>query len=92
MLKSVLDFLSFLGLGHPVARAVSFASIGFAFQYFLRPGISYLSVPASNKSGNAVYIPKEFYFTSDKKDAQLTTYFPWYLWPTLGAIIGGFFL
>jgi len=67
MLGRVLEFLSFLGLGHPVARAVSFASIGFAFQYFFRPGISYLSMPAPNKSGNTVYIPKEFYFTSDKK-------------------------
>ena len=91
MLGRVLEFLSFLGLGHPVARAVSFASIGFAFQYFFRPGISYLSVPSPNKSGSTIAIPKEFYFTSDKED-KLTTYFPWYSWPALGAIIGGFFL
>jgi hypothetical protein len=93
MFGYIVDFLAFIGLGHPIARAVSLASIGFAFQYFVQPGVSYLNVPAANnKTGRALSIPKEFYFTSKSENANMKTWMPWYMWPTLGALLGGFFI
>lgn len=77
-----------VGLDTPLARALAFGSIGFATQFFLRPGISYVTVPT--KKGNKT-IAKQFTLLAKGENVP-TTYFPWYFWPLLLAIIGGIFL
>ncbi len=78
-----------LGLESPTSRAMAFGTVGFAFQYFVRPGISYVNVPT--KEGNKC-ISKQFSLLADKNSSAPTTYMPWYLWPLIFAIIGGLFL
>lgn len=88
MLEYILDMMSMVGLGHPVSRAVSFACIGFALQYFMKPKISYVNIAKDGK-GNVASVPKEFYLTSTSTNAAAKTWFPWYMWPAAGGLIGG---
>jgi len=78
-----------LGLESPLSRALAFGTVGFAFQYLARPGISYVNVPT--KEGNKC-ISKQFSLLADKNSNVPTTHMPWYLWPLLFALIGGVFL
>lgn len=78
-----------LGLETPISRALAFGTVGFSFQYFVRPGISYVNVPT--KGGNKC-ISKQFTLLASKESSVPTTFFPWYLWPVIFAIIGGIFL
>ena len=77
-----------LGLESPTSRAMAFGTVGFAFQYLARPSISYVNVPT--KEGNKC-ISKQFALLATE-DSGPTTYFPWYLWPLLFAIVGGLFM
>ena len=90
MFSYLIDFMVTLGLGHPMSRAISFACVGFALQYFLKPKISYVSV-AKDAKGNTTSVPKEFILTSTNQAQNLKTWFPWYMWPATGALIGGLF-
>ena len=90
-LNSILNAAAAVGLGHPVSRAIAFASVGFGLQYLIKPGISYGTIKNKNGAGNTTY-SKEFILTSSAKSPQAKTWFPWYLWPVLFAIIGGLFL
>lgn len=78
-----------LGLESPTSRALAFGTVGFAFQYFVRPGISYVNIPT--KEGTKC-ISKQFSLLADKNSNVPTTFMPWYLWPLLFALIGGIFL
>lgn len=78
-----------LGLESPISRALAFGTVGFAAQYFVRPGISYVDVPT--KGGNKC-ISKQFSLLATKESSVPTTWFPWYFWPILFALIGGIFL
>lgn len=83
-----LGLLSDVGLGNPLSRAVTLGSLGFGFQFFVKPSISYTSI--QSKSGNK-QIAKEFALTS-KASPAMTTWFPWYMWPAVFAIVGGLFI
>lgn len=78
-----------LGLQTPISRALAFGTVGFAYQYLLRPSLSYSKV--ETKSGSQ-YVAKEFALFSSKESPVPKTYFPWYFWPVLLALIGGLFL
>jgi hypothetical protein len=78
-----------LGLESPTARALAFGTVGFAIQYFIRPGVSYINVPT--KDGGKC-ISKQFTLLANKESNVPTTLFPWYFWPLLFALIGGLFL
>ena len=81
-MESVLSFLASIGLGSPLGRSVAMGATGFATQYFIKPSISYTTV--GNKT-----VPKQFALTSS---GNATTYFPWFFWPILFALVGGIFL
>jgi hypothetical protein len=87
-LDTFLSLLSDVGMGNPLSRAISLGCIGFGLQYFVRPSISYTNISSKN-GGKSV--PKEFALTS-KASPTMTTWFPWYMWPTSFAIIGGLFI
>ena len=89
-INELFNMMTSLGLGSPISRAVSFGCVGFGFQYFMKPGISYIKV--GGKNGTVRYVPKEFIFTSNNKNPEAKTYLPWYSWPGLFAFIGGFIL
>lgn len=78
-----------LGLESPTSRALAFGTIGFAFQFLLRPSISYANLPT--KEGSTC-ISKPFTLLASKDSNVPSTYFPWYLWPIVFAMIGGLFL
>lgn len=82
-----VDLMMAMGLGNIITRTITLGGIGFAFQYFIKPSISYTNV--STKGGNRS-IAKEFAFTS-KAAAPMTTYFPWYFWP-LGLMLLSVFI
>ena len=91
MFNAILDFLGAIGLGHPVSRAVSFACVGFGYQYFMKPKISYVTIAKDGK-GNMASVAKEFYLTSSNANSAAKTWFPWYMWPAAAGLIGGIFI
>ena len=91
MFGFLLDMMAAVGMGHPVSRAVSLACVGFAFQYFVKPKISYVVVPQDGK-GKTTAVAKEFYLTSNSTNANAKTWFPWYMWPAAAGLLGGLFL
>lgn len=78
-----------VGLDTPLSRALAFGTVGFAYQYLLRPSVSYVKV--DTKSGSQC-VAKQFALFSSKESSVPTTYIPWYFWPLILAIIGGLFL
>lgn len=88
-LDTFLGLLSDVGMGNPLSRSISLGCIGFGLQYFVRPSISYANI--STKKGEGKSVAKEFALTS-KASPTMTTWFPWYMWPTIFAIIGGLFI
>lgn len=88
-LDTFFGLMADVGLGNPLSRAVTFGSIGFATQYFVKPSISYNNI--ETKTGTKS-IPKEFVLTSQNKSPAATTWMPWYLWPAIFALIGGLFI
>ncbi len=76
------------GLGSPFARAAAFGAIGFGIQYLLKPSISYTTV-SGGKQGQTKAVAKDFAL---KGSSAQTTWFPWFMWPLLFAIIGGLFI
>lgn len=87
-IQTFCNLLADVGLGNPLSRAVTFACLGFGFQYFIKPSISYTTI--QSKNGNK-QIAKEFALTS-KASTPLTTWVPWYLWPAIFAIVGALFI
>lgn len=85
---SIMDTMASIGLGNPISRSVSLACIGFGAQYFIKPSISYARVPSK---GGDKFIAKEFAPTS-KASGAMTTWFPWYMFPVVLAVIGGLFI
>lgn len=88
LINTFVGLLADVGMGNPLSRAVSLGSIGFGLQYFMKPSISYTTI--SSKTGSK-QIAKEFALTS-KSSPAMTTWFPWYMWPALFAIVGGLFI
>lgn len=78
-----------LGLESPTSRALAFGTVGFAFQFLVRPKISYVNLPT--KEGSTC-ISKPFTLLASKDSNVPSTYFPWYLWPVVFALIGGLFI
>jgi len=87
-LQTFCGLLADVGLGNPLSRAVTLGCVGFGFQFFIKPSISYTTIQA--KGGNK-QIAKEFALTS-KASPPLTTYFPWYMWPAAFALVGALFI
>ena len=88
MFASLFELLADIGLGHPASRAVAFGAAGFGAQYLLKPSVSYVQMPAG-KNGQSRAVAKDFKATSSSPSA---TWFPWYMWPVVFAIIGGLFI
>ena len=88
MIGYLFDFLADIGLGSPIARAAAFGATGFGVQYLLKPSISYTTIPAG-KQGQTKAVAKDF---APKGSTAQTTWFPWFMWPLLFAIIGGLFV
>ena len=82
--------LADIGLSSPLSRALGFGAIGFLAQYFLRPGISYVTV--QGKKGKTEVVAKEFNLLRSKDSPIPGTYFPWYMWPATTALLGGLVL
>lgn len=78
-----------LGLESPTSRSLAFGTVGFSFQYLVRPSISYKKI--STKEGTKT-VAKPFALFASKDSPVETTYMPWYFWPLLLALIGGLFL
>lgn len=70
------------GLGSPISRAAVFGSLGFLIQLLLKPSVSYLS------DGRA----KAWSVTAGENPGDDTSVFTWWMWPAVGAFIGGFVL
>lgn len=85
---SFTNLLASIGLASPITRAAVLGGIGYATQYFFKPSISYLKL--SSKTGDK-YVPKEFAPFS-KAGSSATTWVPWFMFPVIGAIIGGLFI
>ena len=83
-MESILGLIAGIGLASPFSRAVAFGAAGFGTQLFIKPSISYTTV--GNKT-----VAKPFALTSKSKTAT-TTYFPWFFWPILFAVVGGLFI
>lgn len=90
MFGFIIDTLVFLGLGHPMSRAIAFGCIGFAFQYFYKPGISYQAV-GEDKTGKKKYIAKDFYLVPSNSKTE-KTWFPWYFWPVFLSLFFALFV
>ena len=88
MFETIFGLLADIGLGHPLSRTVAFAAVGFGTQYLLKPSISYIKLPAG-KGNAARAVPKDFAMTSS---SAASTYFPWFAWPLVFAIVGGLFI
>lgn len=86
MLSAFFDFLASIGLGHPATRAVAAGAAGFGTQYLFKPSISYVNISNGKTKKSA---PREFKLSSSSPQA---TWFPWYFWPLLFAIIAGVFI
>ncbi len=87
MLEAIFNLLADIGLGHPASRTVAFAATGFGAQYLLKPSISYTTI--QGKQGQTKAVAKDFALTGSTSQ---TTWFPWYMWPLVFAILGGLFI
>lgn len=88
MIEAFFNALAAIGLGHPLTRTVAFGAAGFGVQYLLKPSISYVTVPAG-RGGASKAVAKDFAATSSSSQ---TTWFPWFFWPILFAVVGGLFI
>lgn len=84
-MDSIVNFIVGIGLGSPAARAVAGGAAGFATQYLAKPSISYTTVGKTS-------VPKSFALTSSSTSKTPTTYFPWFMWPILFAVVAGIFI
>lgn len=89
ILNAVGTSLYGLGLDTPMSRALGFGTVGFAFQFLLRPSVSYVTVDSEE---GKKYIAKPCTLLAPKNSEIPTTYMVWYAWPLIFAIFGAFFL
>lgn len=89
-LGTVGSTLVTLGLDSEISRAMAFGSIGFLSQYLFRPSISYVKL--EGKEGKPIAVARPFTLLSKGNENVPSTYFPWYFFPFVLALIGAVFL
>lgn len=89
VIDTVGSTLVAIGLESPLSRGMALGTIGFGYQFLMRPGISYVTV--ENKEGNRTCVSKKFALLPGESSIP-TTYMPWYMWPLLFALIGVLFI
>ena len=88
-MDTIIDLFVSTGLGSPFSRAIAFGAAGFGAQYFIKPSVSYTTMPAG-RNGQTKQVAKDFSLSATCSTPS--TWFPWFFWPLLFAAIGGLFI
>jgi len=88
---AVWDYLFQIGLGTPLARAVTFGALGL-LPIFFQTRLSYY--PTGGEGAHQIWLAKKFSLltTDAETPREQQTYIHFIFWPILFAIFGGLFL